>query len=58
MPVKNRLADLQGEIAAWRRDIHAHPELGFEVRRTAALAPRASAIAASIAASQIQRGLG
>ncbi|WP_370303321.1 M20 aminoacylase family protein [Pseudooceanicola sp.] len=37
MPVKNRLADLQGEIAAWRRDIHAHPELGFEVRRTAAL---------------------
>ena len=37
MPVKNRLADLQGEIAAWRRDIHANPELGFEVHRTSAL---------------------
>jgi hippurate hydrolase len=35
MPVKNRLADLQPEIAAWRQDIHAHPELMFEVHRTA-----------------------
>jgi amidohydrolase len=25
------------EFTAWRRDIHAHPELGFDERRTAAL---------------------
>jgi hippurate hydrolase len=37
MPVKNRFAEMQDEIAAWRRDIHAHPELGFETHRTAAL---------------------
>ncbi|WP_109466424.1 M20 aminoacylase family protein [Albibacillus kandeliae] len=37
MPVKNRLADLQPEIAAWRQDIHAHPEIGFGTVRTAAL---------------------
>ncbi|MFZ0073354.1 MAG: M20 aminoacylase family protein, partial [Xanthobacteraceae bacterium] len=32
----NRVADLQGEIAEWRHDIHAHPELLFDVHRTAA----------------------
>jgi hippurate hydrolase len=26
-----------GQMQAWRRDIHAHPELGFEETRTAAL---------------------
>ncbi|MDO8534641.1 MAG: M20 aminoacylase family protein [Xanthobacteraceae bacterium] len=36
MPVINRLADRADEIAAWRRDIHAHPELLYEVHRTAA----------------------
>ena len=36
MPIKNRLADLQDDIAAWRRDIHAHPELRFEEHRTSA----------------------
>ncbi|MEE9388965.1 MAG: M20 aminoacylase family protein [Paracoccaceae bacterium] len=37
MPVKNRFAELLPEITAWRRDIHAHPELLFDVHRTAAL---------------------
>jgi amidohydrolase len=36
MPVINRLAEMQPEIAAWRRDLHAHPELLFDVHRTAA----------------------
>ena len=36
MPIVNRVADLAGEIAAWRHDIHAHPELLFDVHRTAA----------------------
>ncbi len=37
MPIVNRIADLQAEIAAWRRDIHAHPELRYDVHRTAGL---------------------
>jgi amidohydrolase len=37
MPIVNRVADLHGEITAWRRDIHAHPELRYDVHRTAAL---------------------
>jgi hippurate hydrolase len=37
MPVLNRIADLAPEVTAWRRDIHAHPELGFAERRTSAL---------------------
>jgi hippurate hydrolase len=36
MPIVNRIADLAGEITAWRRDIHAHPELLYDVHRTAA----------------------
>jgi hippurate hydrolase len=36
MPIVNRIADLHAEITAWRRDIHAHPELLFDVHRTAA----------------------
>jgi amidohydrolase len=36
MPIVNRVADLQDEIAAWRHDLHAHPELMYDVQRTAA----------------------
>jgi amidohydrolase len=37
MPIVNRVADLQPDIQAWRQDIHAHPELLYDVHRTAAL---------------------
>ncbi len=32
-----RIRDWQDELTAWRRDFHAHPELGLEETRTAAL---------------------
>jgi amidohydrolase len=35
VPIVNRIADLHAEITAWRRDIHAHPELQYDVQRTA-----------------------
>src|SRR5436309_12173113 len=35
MPIVNRIADLHRDITAWRRDIHAHPELLYDVHRTA-----------------------
>ncbi len=34
MPVLNRVADFASEMAEWRRDLHANPELGFEETRT------------------------
>ena len=37
MPTINRFADLHDEITAWRRDIHANPELLFDVHRTAGM---------------------
>ena len=37
MPVKNRLAELQSEITAWRRDLHENPELLFDTHRTSGL---------------------
>src|SRR5450755_4490315 len=36
MPIVNRIADLHGDITAWRHDLHAHPELLYDVHRTAA----------------------
>ena len=36
MPVLNRAAELAPIVAAWRRDLHRHPELDFDTHRTAA----------------------
>src|SRR5262249_19381747 len=36
MPIVNRVAEFHEDIMAWRRDIHAHPELMYDVHRTAA----------------------
>jgi hippurate hydrolase len=35
MPIVNRVATLHNEIKEWRRDFHAHPELRYDVHRTA-----------------------
>lgn len=35
MPIINRIADLQTDMAAWRHDFHRFPELEFDVHRTA-----------------------
>ena len=37
MPIITRVAELADEVTEWRRDMHAHPELLFDVHRTAAL---------------------
>ncbi|MFZ5781245.1 MAG: M20 aminoacylase family protein [Pseudomonadota bacterium] len=54
MPVLPRALEIQGEIAAIRRDIHAHPELAFEENRTADI------VAAKLAewGLEVTRGLG
>src|SRR5262249_55884710 len=35
MPIINRAAALHDEVTLWRRDIHQHPEVLYEVHRTA-----------------------
>ena len=37
MPVNNRIAAFHDEMTEWRRDLHAHPEIGFEEQRTSAV---------------------
>ena len=36
MPVRNRLAEMQPEIAAWRRHLHQNPEILFNTHETSA----------------------
>src|SRR5204863_769948 len=37
MPVIDEIRGFHDELTEWRRDIHAHPELGFEEKRTSDL---------------------
>ncbi|HEU0059168.1 MAG TPA: amidohydrolase, partial [Hyphomicrobiaceae bacterium] len=37
MPIINRAAALKDEVSCWRRDIHANPEVLYDVHRTAAV---------------------
>ena len=37
MPINNRIADFHDEMTEWRRDFHAHPEIGLEEFRTSAI---------------------
>ena len=55
MAVKNRIADLQPEIAAWRQDFHAHPELRFDLPRTTA---RVEALLREFGVDEVTTGVG
>ncbi len=37
MPIKNRFAEMQDEVTAWRRDLHENPEILYETHRTSAI---------------------
>jgi hippurate hydrolase len=55
MSTAELLAPLHADMTAWRQDIHAHPELGFEENRTAGL------VAAKLEAfgfDEVHRGVG
>ena len=55
MPVKNRIADMAPEIAGWRQDFHEHPELLFDVHRTAA---RVADLCRSFGCDEVVEGVG
>jgi amidohydrolase len=37
MPIVNRIADMHRDVTAWRHDLHEHPELLYDVHRTASV---------------------
>ncbi len=55
MPVKNRIAEFQPEIAGWRQDLHANPELRFDLPRTTA---KVAALLRGFGVDEITEGVG
>ena len=55
MPIRNRCAELQAEMTAWRRDFHANPEVLFEVHRTAA---RVAELLRGFGCDEVVEGIG
>jgi amidohydrolase len=55
MPVINRVAEFTDEIVAWRRDFHAHPELRYDVHRTAG---RVAELLRSFGVDEVVTGIG
>ena len=37
MPIINRISEFADDVTAWRRDLHMHPELQYDVHRTAGI---------------------
>jgi len=55
MPVINRVAEFQREIAEWRQDFHRNPELQYDVERTAG---RVADLLRSFGVDEVVTGLG
>jgi len=55
MPVINRIAEFHPEIAAWRRDFHANPEIQYDVQRTAG---KVAELLQSFGADEVVTGIG
>ncbi len=55
MPLVNRLADLHPAIRGWRQDLHRHPEVMYDVQRTAGVVARELTAAGC---DQVVTGLG
>jgi len=54
-PINNRIADLVPEVTAWRHDFHAHPEILYDVERTAG---RVAELLRSFGVDEVATGLG
>ena len=55
MPVKNRFAELAPEIKAWRQDFHLHPELNYDLPRTAG---RVAELCRAFGCDEVTEGVG
>lgn len=55
MPIKNRYAELHAEITAWRHDFHEHPEIMYDVHRTAA---RVAELLREFGCDEVVEGIG
>ena len=55
MPIVNRIADFNDELTAWRHDLHAHPELMYDLPRTSAFVAERLAV---LGCDEVATGIG
>ncbi|MEP7240999.1 MAG: M20 aminoacylase family protein [Devosia sp.] len=55
MPIINRVAEFEREIAEWRHDFHRYPELQYDVQRTAG---RVAELLKSFGVDEVATGIG
>ena len=55
MKIDDRITAMHGDLTGWRRDLHAHPELGFEEHLTGQLVARQLE---RFGVDEIHRGIG
>jgi hippurate hydrolase len=55
MAVNDRISQLHAEMTRWRRDLHAHPELGFQETRTSAVV---AGLLEEFGCDEVHRGVG
>ena len=57
MPIRNRLAELHPEITGWRRHLHQHPELLFDLGVTPGGRKRIRLLAMHVTVDALDPGL-
>jgi amidohydrolase len=55
MPILNSITEMHGQITEWRRDFHAHPELLYDVHRTAS---RVAELLEGFGVDEVATGIG
>jgi hippurate hydrolase len=55
MPTINRIAEFANEMVGWRRDFHSHPEILYDVQRTAG---RVAELLRSFGVDEVVEGIG
>ena len=55
MPIINRISEFHKQMIEWRQDIHSHPELAYQEKRTAS---KVAKLLKEFGVDEIHEGIG